>query len=276
MAIQILGTSPELTLIFDRSTLWRSSRQIRLLGETLKAVEGVESVSLQTVWYRKPQIRVVFNSETEPNSILRKMAKALRTPSDPISTSSHLITRNLPAIMTTNASDDVDTDSRGPLFFESAKDLSGEEGLSIRNRFRSAAYGALAVGSFVMSWIGLIVPGIPTVPFVLLTAHFALQASPSLRDRLLKSPMFGPMIRDWQQYGAIHRVVQIEAYALMIVMIVVGFIFSPPIPILYVGMGIASAMGLYAISQIPVIESLPEGQTMLSINRLIMKPEVVV
>ena len=106
-----------------------------------------------------------------------------------------------------------------------------------------------------MSWVGLIVPGIPTVPFVLLTAHFALQASPRLRERLLRSRIFGPMIRDWQQYGAIHRVVQIEAYIFTIVIIVVGFLFSPPIPILYVGMAIASAMGLYAISQIPVIES---------------------
>ena len=269
MAMQIRGTSPELTLIFDRSTFWLSGKQIKLLGETLSAVEGVESVSTQTVWYRKPRIRVVFNSETEPNTILRKMAKALRGKGD--SNSGNLIDRDIPAVIssTTSVTDPVDSKRNWLVFSAIHSDLTP-------SRFRSAAYGALAMGSFAMSWIGLIVPGIPTIPFVLLTAHFALRSSPRLRERLLKSKMFGPIIRDWQQYGAIQRSVQIEAYVFTMVIIVVGFIFSPPIPILYVGMVIASALGLYAISQIPLIESPTKGRSIVPMNEMIVSPAMVV
>ena len=269
MAMQIRGTSPELTLIFDRSTFWLSGKQIKLLGETLSAVEGVESVSTQTVWYRKPRIRVVFNSETEPNTILRKMAKALRGKGD--SNSGNLIDRDIPAVIssTTSVTDPVDSKRNWLVFSAIQSDLTP-------SRFRSAAYGALAMGSFAMSWIGLIVPGIPTIPFVLLTAHFALRSSPRLRERLLKSKMFGPIIRDWQQYGAIQRSVQIEAYVFTMVIIVVGFIFSPPIPILYVGMVIASALGLYAISQIPLIESPTQDRSIVPMNELILRPAMVV
>ena len=269
MAMQIRGTSPELTLIFDRSTFWLSGKHIKLLGETLRAVEGVESISTQTVWYRKPRIRVVFNSETEPNTILRKMAKALRGKGD--SNSGNLIDRDIPAVIssTTSVTDPVDSKRNWLVFSAIQSDLTP-------SRFRSAAYGALAMGSFAMSWIGLIVPGIPTIPFVLLTAHFALRSSPRLRERLLKSKMFGPMIRDWQQYGAIQRAVQIEAYVFTMVIIVVGFIFSPPIPILYVGMVIASALGLYAISQIPLIESPTQDRSIVPMNELILRPAMVV
>lgn len=271
MAMQIRGTSPELTLIFDRSTFWLSGKHIKLLGETLSAVEGVESVSTQTVWYRKPRIRVVFNSETEPNTILRKMAKALRGQGDQHSNSGNLSDRDIPAVIssTTSVTDPVDSNRNWLVFSAIQSDLP-------LSRFRSAAYGALAMGSFAMSWIGLIVPGIPTIPFVLLTAHFALRSSPRLRERLLKSKMFGPIIRDWQQYGAIQRSVQIEAYVFTMVIIVVGFIFSPPIPILYVGMVIASALGLYAISQIPLIESPTKDRSIVPMNEMIMSPAMVV
>ncbi len=280
MAMHILGNSPELTLIFDRFAHGLTNSQIRLLGETFKLVEGVKSVQIQTTWFRKPRIRVVFNPETEPYDLLRKMATAIRSPFipspdqnpgsgplNPLTQNSGNVLSSSPRVLEQPQSDRSEV--------QNGHELLANESPAKVNRLREAAYGVLAMGSFVMSWVGLIVPGIPTVPFVLLTAHFALQASPSLRERLLKSRMFGPMIRDWQQYGAIHRVVQIEAYVFTIVIIIVGFIFSPPIPILYVGMGIASVMGLYVISQIPVIESSRNEQLPNQINNRLQSPVVV-
>ena len=199
------------------------------------------------------------------------MAKALRGQGDQHSNSGNLSDRDIPAVIssTTSVTDPLDSNRNWLVFSAIQSDLP-------LSRFRSAGYGALAMGSFAMSWIGLIVPGIPTIPFVLLTAHFALRSSPRLRERLLKSKMFGPMIRDWQQYGAIQRAVQIEAYVFTMVIIVVGFIFSPPIPILYVGMVIASALGLYAISQIPLIESPTQDRSIVPMNELILRPAMVV
>lgn len=72
------------------------------------------------------------------------------------------------------------------------------------SRFRWAwwllAYAALALGL-----IGIVVPGLPTVPFVLLSAFAAARGSQRLHERLLADARFGPMIRDWQAQGAVSR-----------------------------------------------------------------------
>ena len=264
MAIRILGTSPELTLIFDRWSVRLSYEQIELLSQTLSDVEGVESVHPRTAWYASPRITVVFDSDTQPNAILRRMANALRSfgeqapsgeKSDPLVTVNPLIN----SAETSCQKCSVAVERELPVSIENPT----QGCLSVRSRLRELSYGILTLGSFGMAWVGLIVPGIPTVPFVLLTAHFALQASPKLRARVIKSRMFGQMIRDWQEHGAISRSVQIEAYILTLVIIVVGLIFSPPIPIVYAGMAFGSVLGLYAVSQIPVIESTEDGEAVV-------------
>ncbi|WP_133479207.1 YbaN family protein [Cognatilysobacter segetis] len=71
-------------------------------------------------------------------------------------------------------------------------------------RFRWAwwllAYAALGLGL-----VGIVVPGLPTVPFVLLAAFAAARGSQRLHARLLADARFGPMIRDWQAQGAVSR-----------------------------------------------------------------------
>lgn len=63
-----------------------------------------------------------------------------------------------------------------------------------------AAWLSLALGM-----IGVFVPGLPTVPFVLLAAFCASRGAPALRRRLERHPGFGPMIRDFERSGAVGR-----------------------------------------------------------------------
>lgn len=63
-----------------------------------------------------------------------------------------------------------------------------------------AAYAALALGL-----IGVVVPGLPTVPFVLLASFCAARGSRRLHDWLLAHPYFGAMIRAWEEHGAVSR-----------------------------------------------------------------------
>lgn len=62
------------------------------------------------------------------------------------------------------------------------------------------AYACLALGI-----IGVAVPGLPTVPFILLSAFAAARGSQRLHVWLLAHRRFGPMIRDWQDGGAVSR-----------------------------------------------------------------------
>lgn len=57
------------------------------------------------------------------------------------------------------------------------------------------AAGCLAVG---LGAIGIIAPLLPTTPFLLLAAYCFMRSSPELHSRLMASPLFGGLIRDYQ------------------------------------------------------------------------------
>lgn len=67
------------------------------------------------------------------------------------------------------------------------------------------AWWLLAYTSLGLGVIGIFLPGLPTVPFVLLSAFAAARGSGRLHRRLLAHRQFGPMIRDWQAHGAVSR-----------------------------------------------------------------------
>ena len=71
-------------------------------------------------------------------------------------------------------------------------------------RFRWA-WWALAWAALALGTIGIVLPGLPTVPFVLLSAYAAARGSARLHAWLLAHRRFGPMIRDWQAEGAVSR-----------------------------------------------------------------------
>lgn len=76
--------------------------------------------------------------------------------------------------------------------------------------WRSVAGIALALGA-----IGVLLPGLPTTPFLLLAAWSASRGWPTLETRLLEHPKYGPMIRDWRERRAVPRRAKWLASALM-------------------------------------------------------------
>ena len=95
-----------------------------------------------------------------------------------------------------------------------------------RSRLRWAwwllAYVALGLGL-----VGFVVPGLPTVPFVLLSAYAAARGSERLHRRLLADRRFGPMIDDWQRHGAVARRAKWFATATMAACAGVLFLTAP-------------------------------------------------
>lgn len=67
------------------------------------------------------------------------------------------------------------------------------------------AWWLMAYASLALGLIGVVLPGLPTVPFILLAAFAAARGSQSLHRRLLAHERFGPVIRDWQAQGAVSR-----------------------------------------------------------------------
>jgi len=67
-------------------------------------------------------------------------------------------------------------------------------------RYLWAAIGLLCVS---LAIVGVVLPLLPTVPFLLLAAFFFARSSERLHDWLISHQTFGPMILDWQRSGAI-------------------------------------------------------------------------
>lgn len=68
----------------------------------------------------------------------------------------------------------------------------------------------------ILAIIGVVVPGLPTVPFLLLTAWFSAKGSERLHRWLYAHPHFGKLLIDWEQKGAISRSSKIVAVVLLI------------------------------------------------------------
>ncbi len=83
----------------------------------------------------------------------------------------------------------------------------------------------LAVISLLLGLIGIPLPGLPTVPFVLLSAWAAGKGWPALELRLLAHPRFGPPLKQWRSHGVVPRRAKILA-SLMMLLSVVALQFS--------------------------------------------------
>lgn len=63
--------------------------------------------------------------------------------------------------------------------------------------------GGISVG---LGAAGVVLPLVPTTPFMLLAAYCFARSSPRLECWLLEHPRFGPTIRDWRAHRSIsHR-----------------------------------------------------------------------
>ncbi|GAB2931287.1 YbaN family protein [Rheinheimera gaetbuli] len=74
----------------------------------------------------------------------------------------------------------------------------------------------LAVVSLLLGLIGIPLPVLPTVPFILLSAWAAGKGWPALERRLLAHATLGPPILAWRQHGVVPRRAKYLASAMML------------------------------------------------------------
>jgi len=77
------------------------------------------------------------------------------------------------------------------------------------------AAALLAYFFLVLAIIGVALPGLPTVPFLLLTAWFSAKGSERLHRWLYAHPHLGKLLIDWEQQGAISRSNKVTAFLLL-------------------------------------------------------------
>ena len=75
---------------------------------------------------------------------------------------------------------------------------------------------------------GIVLPLLPTTPFLLLAAFCFARGSARLHHWLTSHPRFGPPIKDWNQYGAIKHRTKIYALGAMVIIVLLGVIMQLP------------------------------------------------
>ena len=87
----------------------------------------------------------------------------------------------------------------------------------------------VGVVSVLLGVLGILLPLLPTTPFILLAAFAFARSSPRLHDWLVSHATFGPMIADWQRYGAISRRTKIISVTVMALMPPLTWLVGAPL-----------------------------------------------
>lgn len=92
---------------------------------------------------------------------------------------------------------------------------------------RKTLYLALAYIALALGLVGIVLPGLPTTPFILLAAWAAARGSERLHRWLRAHRVFGPMIVDWERNGAVSRRAKWLATVTMAICAAVFFLTAP-------------------------------------------------
>lgn len=84
-------------------------------------------------------------------------------------------------------------------------------------------YTAVGLASVALGVVGILLPLLPTVPFMILAAFCFAKANPVWEQRLLDDPRFGPHIMAWRTRGAISRRGKAMAVVALAASAAVGF-----------------------------------------------------
>ena len=90
-------------------------------------------------------------------------------------------------------------------------------------RYAYLTLGWVCVG---LGAIGVVVPGLPTVVFLLVAVWAFARSSERFHRWLLEHPRFGPPVVDWQSHGVIRRRAKVAALICMTLAVVVLVFFA--------------------------------------------------
>lgn len=80
---------------------------------------------------------------------------------------------------------------------------------------RILLWRTIAILALLLGFIGLLLPIMPTVPFLLVSAWAGGKGWPVLEQKLLAHPKYGPQIIAWRKYGVVKRQPKVIASVMM-------------------------------------------------------------
>ena len=106
--------------------------------------------------------------------------------------------------------------------------------------------GLLCVG---LAGIGVVLPLMPTTVFLLVAAYAFARSSPRLHRWLLEHKVFGALIKDWQEHGAIAKRAKGAAIISMAAVLALSAVLKAPLWVLGLQAVILSCVALFILTR---------------------------
>jgi len=116
---------------------------------------------------------------------------------------------------------------------------------------RAARLAWLLVGilSLSLGAIGIALPLLPTTPFILVAALAFARSSTRLHDWLITHNIFGPMIDNWQRYGAISRRAKVVSVTSMAILIAISLALGAPVSVIVLQLVVLALAAFFILSR---------------------------
>ena len=105
------------------------------------------------------------------------------------------------------------------------------------------AAGWVSVG---LGTVGIFLPILPTVPFMILAAFCFARSSPALEAKLLNHPKYGPHLVAWREKGVVSRRAKCSATPAFLASALIGVLTrTPPCSLLPAAVGLVCGTWLW-------------------------------
>lgn len=130
--------------------------------------------------------------------------------------------------------------------------------MSLTARLRRQLLVLAGLLCLALALLGVVLPGLPTTPFVLLAAACFAKASPRLHAWLLQHRWMGPMVRDWEAHHSLPKRVKLLAIGTMVLMVSLSVWQLAGRPWVQGAIAVAGVVGVIVVARIPTRQA-PQG-----------------
>lgn len=121
------------------------------------------------------------------------------------------------------------------------------------DRLKRALFATLAIVTLALGAMGIVVPGVPTTPFLLLACYFSAKSSPRIYHYIKKSELFGPLVQDWQEHHGIRLRTKVHAIGFVVIGLTILVLTASNYPVWMVCGLALGLIGILVILRLPTI-----------------------
>lgn len=134
-----------------------------------------------------------------------------------------------------------------------SRNLKIKTGTRALSRGKKIVWFVIGLVALLLGGLGVVLPILPTTPFIIVAAFAFGKSIPAWRRWLVNNKIFGPIIKDWEETGAIAPRYKALAFVMMLAALALSFYLS-------VGPVIIFVQALCMLAAFSFIFSRPNGK----------------